>query len=185
MFLKDKLDLIFNIIFGVLWKEANKTEASSDFKRHQIVSQSCFYDVWVRRRPATSGDVRRRPATSGDVRRRRATSVDVRRRPATSSDARRHPATSSNVPKTSGDIWKHWRHLENTSDIRKNVWRRPATFGEIWYLEKHPCNYPMAAILKWHQNHRYVNSFIKIWILAPFSLFWIYISYFSSQSHIS
>ena len=30
----------------------------------------------------------------------------------------------------------------------------------------------MAAILKWHQNHRYLSSFITVWILAPFLLFW-------------
>ena len=57
-------------------------------------------------------------------------------------------------------------------------------FSAYLQLEKHPRNYPMAAILEWHQNHRYANSFIKIWILAPFSLFWICISYFSSQIHI-
>ena len=30
-------------------------------------------------------------------------------------------------------------------------------------LEKHPRNYPMAAILKWHPDHRFFSSFFKIW----------------------
>ena len=30
-------------------------------------------------------------------------------------------------------------------------------------LEKHPRNYPMAAILKWHPDHRFLSSFFKIW----------------------
>ena len=39
-------------------------------------------------------------------------------------------------------------------------------------LEKRSTKFPMAATLKWHQNHRYLSSFITVWILAPFLLFW-------------
>ena len=31
---------------------------------------------------------------------------------------------------------------------------------------------PMAAMFEWHQNHRYLSSYITVWILAPFLLFW-------------
>ena len=41
-----------------------------------------------------------------------------------------------------------------------------------WGLEKPTSKYPMAAMLEWHQNHRYLSSFITVWILVPFLLFW-------------
>ena len=54
---------------------------------------------------------------------------------------------------------------ENVSDFK--IARFNTTYHEVsevsnLRIEKHPHNYPMAAILEWHQNHRYVNSFIKI-----------------------
>ena len=39
-------------------------------------------------------------------------------------------------------------------------------------VEKRSTKFSMAAILKWHQNHRYLSFFITVWILVPFLLFW-------------